>query len=155
MQIGWTYTENRILGLYGIARENGRKKEHCEKMDKDNTDKNSTDSRRAYQVALASVPRTSPKQRSTDPPPPFTPCPRHASTLLAPRPTLPGPQRSTHTRPLLGPRAAGGPFSVQQLCESHIAHTPAVIPGPLCLSIRCHSTHRPTPRSVAGLIPPL
>jgi hypothetical protein len=37
MQIGQIYTENRILGLYGIARENGRKKEHCEKMDKERT----------------------------------------------------------------------------------------------------------------------
>ena len=35
MQIGRIYTENRISGLYGIARESRRKKEDCEKTDKE------------------------------------------------------------------------------------------------------------------------
>jgi hypothetical protein len=35
MQTGRIYTENRILGLYGKAQENGRKKENCKKTDKD------------------------------------------------------------------------------------------------------------------------
>jgi hypothetical protein len=83
-----------------------------------------------------------------------TPPPRHASTLLAPRPTLPGPQRSTLTRSLLGPCAAGEPFSVQQPCELHVWRTPVVIPKQLCLSIKCHSPRRPTPHFAAGLMPP-
>ncbi len=83
-----------------------------------------------------------------------SPPPRHTFTLLAPRPTLPGPQRSTHTRSLLGPCAAGEPFSVQQPCELHVWHTLAVIPRQPCLSIRCHLPRRPTPHSEAGLMPP-
>ncbi len=35
MQIGRIYTENRISDLYGIAQESGRKKEDCEKTDKE------------------------------------------------------------------------------------------------------------------------
>ncbi len=155
MQIGRIYTENRISGLYGIARENGRKKEYCEKTDKDRM------RTRIVQIAggLSSYTRLCTSHLTQAAvnrhPPPLTRYPRHASTLLAPRPTLPGPQRSTHTQSLLGPRAARGPFSVQQPCKSHVAHIPAVIPGPPCLSIRCRSTRRPTPRSVAGLMPPL
>ncbi len=158
MQTGRIYTENRILGLYSIARENGRKKKNCEKTDKYRTRTRIVQiaeglssytclcTSHLTQAAVNRHPRTTP---------PHLPCPRHASTLLAPRPTLPGPQRSTRTRPLLGPCAAGGPFSVQQPCESHVVHTPAVIPRPPCLSIRCRSTRRPTSHSVAGLMPPL
>jgi hypothetical protein len=35
MKIGRIYTENRILGLYGIAQENGRKKEKLRETDKE------------------------------------------------------------------------------------------------------------------------
>jgi hypothetical protein len=35
MQIGRIYTGNRIWGLYGIARENRRKKEKCKKKDQE------------------------------------------------------------------------------------------------------------------------
>jgi hypothetical protein len=158
MQTRWIYTENRTSSLYGIARENGRKKEHCKKTDKDRT------RTRIVQIAgrliklhpaLYLAPHPSGGQPTPSPPHPLTPYPRHASTLLAPRPTLPGPQQSTHTRSLLGPRAVRGPFSVQQPCESHVVRIPAVIPGPPCLSIRCRSTRRLTPRSVAGPTPPL
>jgi hypothetical protein len=34
MQTGQIYMENRISSLYGLARENGRKKEKCEETDK-------------------------------------------------------------------------------------------------------------------------
>jgi hypothetical protein len=82
------------------------------------------------------------------PPPPST----HA---LSTSTHATGPQRSAHTRSLLGPHTARGPFSVLQPCESHVVLILAVIPGPPCLSTRCRSTHRPTPRSVAGPMPPL
>jgi hypothetical protein len=36
---------------------------------------------------------------------------------------------------------------VQQPCELHVWRTPVVIPRQPCLSIRCHSPRRPTPRS--------
>ncbi len=150
--------ENRILGLYGIARK-GRKKEYSEKTDKDSTtDKNSTDSRKAYQVTPTPVPHTSPKRRSTDthspPPPILIPYPCHAHPLSTSTHAT-GPQRSAHIRSLLGPHTARGPFSVLQPCESHVVLILAVIPGPPCLSTRCRSTHRPIPRSVAGPMPPL
>jgi hypothetical protein len=156
MQTGRIYTDNRILGLYGIARENGRKKEDCEKTDKDRT------RTRIVQIAeglsgytrLCTSHLTPHSSGGQSTPPHHPPPSRHASTLLAPRPTLQGPQRSTRTRPLLGPWTAGGPFSVQQPCESHVVHTPAVIPRPPCLSTRCHLTQWPTPRSAVGLMPP-
>jgi hypothetical protein len=35
MQIGWTYTDNQLSGLYGIAQGNGRKKESARKRTRD------------------------------------------------------------------------------------------------------------------------
>ncbi len=157
MQTGRRYTENRISGLYGIARENGRKKEHGEKMDKDRTQT------RIVQIAgrliklhppLYLAPHPSSGQPT--PPPPLThPLPMPRLHPFSTSTHAPGPPTVNTHAVTSGATCSWGPFSVQQPCESHVVRIPAVIPGPPCLSIRCRSTHWPTPRSVAGPMPPL
>ncbi len=133
-----------------------KEKEDCEKTDRDRTRTG------IVQIAggLSSYTRLGTSHLTQaavnrHPPPHDHATPSPSPSLLAPRPTLPGPQRSTHTRPPPHPRAVGGPFSVQQPCESHVVRTPAVIPRPPCLSTKCHSTRQPIPRSAAGPMLPL
>ncbi len=102
---------NRILGLYGIAQDIGRKKEQSEKTDKDKTtDKNSADNRKAYQVTPTLALHTSPKRRSTDPslPPPLAPHPRHRISTV-----------SSHAVTSQAKRKLGD----HSACSSHAGHT--------------------------------
>jgi hypothetical protein len=59
MQIGRTYTENRLSGLYGIARENGRKKETARKWTRDRTRIQIVQAGRDLSSSLALIPPTS------------------------------------------------------------------------------------------------
>jgi hypothetical protein len=59
MQTGRTYTENRLASLYGIAQENGRKKETARKRTRDRTRIQIVQTNRGLSSSLALVPLTS------------------------------------------------------------------------------------------------
>jgi hypothetical protein len=98
MQTGWIYMENRISSLYGMARENGRKKEKCEETDKkQKTDTHDMGRQRLIKLARPSTSNFAPLPTVGQPTPPHAtrppPPPRH----LAPLPPGSGGQTSHQT----------------------------------------------------------
>ncbi len=119
MQTGQIYMENRISSLYGMARENGRKKEKCEETDKkQKTDTHDMGRQRLIKLAHPSTSHFAPLPTVGQPTPP------HA-TRLPPLPLITSHlfrrdlavKLRTKPRPLLGPGKKGSAFSVQQPCE--------------------------------------
>jgi hypothetical protein len=87
MQTRRIYMENRISSLYGMARENGRKKENCEETDKkQKTDTHVMGRQRLIKLARPSTSHFAPLPTVGQPTPP----PRHP-TLTPRHPTSPPP----------------------------------------------------------------
>jgi hypothetical protein len=124
MQTGQIYTENRISSLYGIARENGRKKEKCEKTDKEQQmDTHDTGRQRLIKLARPSTSHFAPRPTVGQPTLPHAIRP-------SPHATRPPPLTISHlfrwdlavklrTKPRSppGPGESGSAFSMHQPCD--------------------------------------
>ncbi len=121
MQTGRIHTENRILSLYGIAQENGRKKEKCEKTDKEEkTETHDTSRQRLIKLARPSTshfaPRPTVGQLTPPPMPPDLPPPSPFHTSSA------GTWRS-NSAPNRGHLRDLGRVDPHSACISHASDT--------------------------------
>ncbi len=126
MQTGRIHTENRISSLYGIARENGRKRRSARKQTRNRKWIHMIRANKGLSSSLALVHLTSHlAQRSVNRPPP----PLRHPTLTLRHPTSPPLAIShlfrrdlvvklrTKPRPPPGSGESGSAFSVHQPCE--------------------------------------
>ncbi len=107
MQTGRIYMENRISSLYGMARENGRKKEKCEETDKkQKTDTNDMDRQRLINLARPSTSHFAPLPTVGQPTPPHAtrPSPLPPPRQFAPHPPGLGGQTPHQTAVTTGAR---------------------------------------------------